>query len=389
MEDNKHFASLVDGGVQDVFSIQPQSEDSEESQETIENQDDFETQEEPELDQSSLETEEEQELEEDEEEDSEEGEEESESESEEESGEEVNVAYVTAQSLVEKGLLSEDQLSEDIDFVKIRDLIVMNGVQRLDQDYKVDERVHQLASQLGFTKEYKEYLDYLSLGGSETNVIKAARYDNLLAIDTSLEGEQGDENIDKVLRAYLKESNVSEDLINDQIELIHKNEKTQEALSKAKSLFKEKRKTAVDDHKESLQKQKEANEKAQAAWAQKVDSVIESGKFGLEVDLSPQEKNQFKQDFSARTEKVETPQGTVYMSKLQKLIHEAQTDPEAYVKIHYNILYADKMKEKAKEVGKQSRDQELLNLSNRRPKVTNKNKSREARVKKLLYESLI
>lgn len=299
----------------------------------------------------------------------EESEEQEEEEKEEQEEEEIeNPAYIQAMSLVEDGILTEDQVSEDIDLLTVRDLLVQNTVGALDKQYNVDQRVEQLAAQRGYTKQNKEYLDYLIAGGSDSNVIAAAKIDNFLSIDLS-DPDLAEEKVDELIAFALKQKGNDPDTIEFTLKGIKDKDETEKYAKISQNYLKQQRTQLIEEDKKQKEEQAQARQEQIEAFANGLRDVIVSGDLGdKKLDVGTVQK--FKEAVYAKTEVVDTPNGKVRMSRIDKMLHESQSDPKKLAALYYQLLFSEKeVKEKA-ESEKAKFSKKLMDMSQRKAKST-------------------
>lgn len=257
--------------------------------------------------------------------------------------------YITALSLVDKGLLKEDQVKEGIDYLEIRDTLVKNIVDGLDQEYNVDDRVNQVAESLGFTKQAKEYLDYLIAGGSEHNVINAAKYERLLALATDTDDDASERNISTKLSEYLKDKGVDPEIIPDNLDVIHTNGKTEEYLKRADAHFIKRKNDLILEDRKRVEAERAENTRIELEKNEAIRKTIRSGKLG-EIQIDAAAIPQFERDVFALTEdyitEVNGKKQVQKVSKIQKMLWDAFSNPAKAAEFYYKILYTDKIKEK-------------------------------------------
>lgn len=281
--------------------------------------------------------------------------------------------YITALSLVEKGLLKEDQVKQGIDYVEIRDTLVKNIVDGLDQEYNVDERVNQVAENLGFTKQAREYLDYLMAGGSEHNVINAAKYERLLALATDTDDEASERNVNTKLSEFLKDKGVDPEIIADNLATIHSNGRTDEYLKRADQHFTKRKNDLIVEDQKRVEAERAEQARVELEKNELIRKTIRSGKLGdIEIDAST--IPQFERDVFALTEdyitEVNGKRQIQKVSKIQKMLWDAFSNPAKAAEFYYKILYTDKRKETTAKAAVSENEEKLRKFVNRQITTT-------------------
>lgn len=281
--------------------------------------------------------------------------------------------YITALSLVEKGLLKEDQVKQGIDYVEIRDTLVKNIVDGLDQEYNVDERVNQVAENLGFTKQAREYLDYLMAGGSEHNVINAAKYERLLALATDTDDEASERNVNTKLSEFLKDKGVDPEIIADNLATIHSNGRTDEYLKRADQHFTKRKNDLIVEDQKRVEAERAEQARVELEKNELIRKTIRSGKLGdIEIDAST--IPQFERDVFALTEdyitEVNGKRQVQKVSKIQKMLWDAFSNPAKAAEFYYKILYTDKIKETTAKAAVSENEEKLRKFVNRQITTT-------------------
>lgn len=281
--------------------------------------------------------------------------------------------YITALSLVEKGLLKEDQVKQGIDYVEIRDTLVKNIVDGLDQEYNVDERVNQVAENLGFTKQAREYLDYLMAGGSEHNVINAAKYERLLALATDTDDEASERNVNTKLSEFLKDKGVDPEIIADNLATIHSNGRTDEYLKRADQHFTKRKNDLIVEDQKRVEAERAEQARVELEKNELIRKTIRSGKLGdIEIDAST--IPQFERDVFALTEdyitEVNGKRQIQKVSKIQKMLWDAFSNPAKAAEFYYKILYTDKIKETTAKAAVSENEEKLRKFVNRQITTT-------------------
>lgn len=282
--------------------------------------------------------------------------------------EEESDAYIQAMSLVEEGILTEDQVTKDIDLLTVRDLLVQNTVGALDKQYNVDQRVEQLAAQRGYTKQNKEYLDYLIAGGSESNVIAAAKIDNFLSIDLT-DPDLPEEKVDELIAFALKQKGNDPDTIPFTIKGIKDKDEVEKYAKASQSYLKSERTRIIDEDKRVKQEAAEAQQAQVDAYSNAFKDAVVAGQIGdKKLDISTTQK--FKEAVYAKTETIETANGKQKVSRIDKILFESQNDPKKLAELYYQILFNEKeVKEKVEE-GKANFSKKLINMSQGKAKST-------------------
>lgn len=286
---------------------------------------------------------------------------------------EEDPVYITALSLVEKGLLKEDQVKQGIDYVEIRDTLVKNIVDTLDQEYNVDNRVLQVAENLGFTKQAREYLDYLMAGGSEHNVINAAKYERLLALATDTDDEASERNINTKLAEFLKDKGVDPEIIQDNLATIHSNGRTDEYLKRADQHFTKRKNDLIIEDQKRVEAERAEEARIELEKNEAIRKTIRSGKLG-EIEIDASTIPQFERDVFALTEDYVTDvngkKQIQKVSKIQKMLWDAFSNPAKAAEFYYKILYTDKIKETTAKAAVSENEEKLRKFVNRQIPTT-------------------
>lgn len=288
--------------------------------------------------------------------------------------EEENIALIMAKAAVEDGILREDQVADDIDLLRIKELVIENAIEAADKTYDIEDRVNQRIAQLGYTKENKEYVDYLLSNGEEKHVRRAGRIDKAVSADLDLADDDSEE-VDFLLRVFLEEKGVAEDMIDATISGIKAKDETQRYVDAAKKFLPSRKSQIITEHKAQMDAERERILKSQEEAQSRVRNAVEEGvALGKKLDVAA--AREFKEAVYAKTERVKMPDGSVQrLSKLEAIYYEASNDPAKLRDLYYKVLYADTEAAKAKEEGAKENSKRLLELSNRE-RTTTKNTTR-------------
>lgn len=284
-------------------------------------------------------------------------------------------AAIVALSLKEEGELADDfEISKEMSWSDLRDTIKQTAVQEASQ------LINQQVESIGAAHKY---VDFLLKGGDLQTLYENQQSIQLSNLELEGEGEEIQQNIDRLNEAFYRSKDIPEEDIKNLVEDLKDMGKDKERAEHAREYFRQQEEQAMQARLEQERQTQEQQRQAYEQHTQQIQQIISQGKLG-DFELNKQEQKALHEAIFVPSETVEYVDRQTgkkvrqKVTKIQLLEQQFQNSPEQqliFAKLLLDGFKTDQIVSKAIS----NRDDDLLNYLNGRTtkRVVRKRKRRK------------